>query len=59
MSQKPGTVLNKLIIERFAAGGGVLTLSQSMTDEQILKLIKLACIWSQGKSFQVVPPNIN
>lgn len=47
--------LNTVLEQRFEAGQGVVTLSPSMTDEQILKLVKLACTWSQGKAFQIVP----
>lgn len=56
MDQEADVNFNKAMIERFAAGGGVLTLSPTMSDDQILKLVKLACSWSQGKVFQVVPP---
>lgn len=42
--------------QRFAAGHGFVTLSSSMTDEQILTLIKSACTWSKGQAFQVIPP---
>jgi len=59
MNQETDINLNELMIERFSAGEGVVTLSRSMTDEQILKLVKLACTWSQGKAFQVVPPSTN
>lgn len=45
-----------MLSQRFAAGEGVVTLPVNMTDTQILALIKNACIWSQGKAFQVVPP---
>ncbi|POP83765.1 hypothetical protein CXB38_00275 [Pseudomonas syringae] len=48
--------LNTVLEQRFEAGQGVVTLSPSMTDEQILKLVKPACTWSQGKAFQIVPP---
>ncbi len=48
--------LNQVMQERFSAGLGVLTLSPSHTDAQILQLIKSACRWSQGAAFQVVPP---
>jgi len=56
MSQKPDTNLVEQIKKRFAAGEGVVTLSPSMADEQILKLINLACRGSEGQSFQVVLP---
>lgn len=47
----------KTVLEHsFAAGQGVVTLSASMTDAQILTLIKGACTWSKGKAFQVIPP---
>lgn len=59
MNQETDINLNELMKERFSAGEGVVTLSPSMTDEQILKLVKLACTWSQGKSFQIVPPRTN
>jgi len=59
MNQETDINLNELMIERFSAGEVVVTLSRSMTDEQILKLVKLACTWSQGKAFQVVPPSTN
>jgi hypothetical protein len=39
--------------QRFATGQGVVSLSGSMTDEQILTLIKSACTWSKGQAFQV------
>jgi len=39
--------------QRFATGQGVVMLSPSMTDEQILTLIKSASSWSKGKAFQV------
>lgn len=39
--------------QRFATGQGVVMLSPIMTDEQILTLIKSACTWSKGKTFQV------
>jgi|GEM_PF-2166191 len=48
--------LKSVLGQRFAAGQGVVTLSASMTDEQILTLIKGACTWSKGKAFQVIPP---
>lgn len=49
----------KTVLEHcFAAGQGVVTLSASMTDEQILTLIKGACTWSKGKAFQVIPPRV-
>lgn len=48
--------LKTVLEQRFAAGQGVVTLSASMTDEQILTLIKGACIWSKGKAFQVIAP---
>ncbi|WP_449122215.1 hypothetical protein [Pseudomonas viridiflava] len=48
--------LRTVLEQRFAAGQGVVTLSASMTDEQILALIKGGCSWSKGKSFQVIPP---
>ncbi|MNJ40262.1 hypothetical protein D3C77_351540 [compost metagenome] len=48
--------LKTVLEQRFAAGQGVVTLSASMTDEQILTLIKGACTWSKGKAFQVIPP---
>ncbi|WP_434598632.1 hypothetical protein M1D58_27500 (plasmid) [Pseudomonas sp. R4-76] len=47
--------LNQVLQERFSAGQGVVTLSPSLTDAQILQLIKSACRWSQGAAFQVVP----
>lgn len=46
--------LKTALEQRFAAGQGVVTLSASMTDEQILTLIKGACTWSKGKAFQVI-----
>ncbi|PUA41506.1 hypothetical protein C5U62_31565 [Pseudomonas protegens] len=49
--------LKTVLEQRFAAGQGVITLSASMTDEQILTLIKSACIWSKGKVFQIIPPH--
>ena len=48
--------LTSVLEQRFAAGQGVVTLSPSMTYEQILTLIKGACTWSNGKAFQVIPP---
>ncbi|TES71921.1 hypothetical protein [Pseudomonas syringae group genomosp. 3] len=57
MNQETDTDLNAVMVERFSAGHGVVSLAPSMTDEQILKLIKLACVWSQGKAFQVIPPS--
>lgn len=48
--------LKAVLEQRFAAGLGVLALSASMTDGQILTLIKGACTWSKGKAFQVIPP---
>ena len=48
--------LKSVLEQRFAAGQGVVTLSANMTDEQILTLIKGACTWSNGKAFQVIPP---
>lgn len=50
--------LKTVLEHRFAAGQGVVTLSASMTDEQILTLIKGACTWSKGKAFQVIPPRV-
>lgn len=50
--------LKSILQQRFGAGQGVVTLSASMTDEQILTLIKGACTWSKGKAFQVIPPKI-
>ncbi|NMZ14643.1 hypothetical protein HBO07_25560 [Pseudomonas proteolytica] len=47
--------LNTVVEHSFAAGQGVVTLSASMTDKQILTLIKGACTWSKGKAFQVIP----
>lgn len=47
--------LKKVLEQSFAAGHGVVTLSASMTDEQILMFIKSACTWSNGKAFQVIP----
>lgn len=47
--------LNQVLHARFSAGLGVVTLSPSLTDAQILQLIKSACRWSQGKAFQVIP----
>lgn len=49
--------MTKQMTEQFSAGAGVVSLSASMTDEQILQMIKLACGWSQGKAFMVVPPS--
>lgn len=43
-----------VLAQSFATGQGVILLSASMTDEQILSLIKSACVWSNGKAFQVV-----
>lgn len=48
--------LKTVLEQRFAARQGVVTLSASMTDEQILTLIKGACTWSKGKALQVIPP---
>lgn len=48
--------LKAVLEQRFAAGHGVVSLSASMTDAQILTLIKSACTWSKGKAFQVIPP---
>lgn len=48
--------LKTVLEQSFAAGQGVVTLSASMTDTQILTLIKGACSWSKGKAFQVIPP---
>ncbi|WP_440065730.1 hypothetical protein ACTAB2_26405 (plasmid) [Pseudomonas syringae] len=47
--------LKEVLEQSFATGHGVVTLSASMTDEQILTLIKSACTWSKGKAFQVIP----
>ncbi|NWD57147.1 hypothetical protein HX878_20665 [Pseudomonas veronii] len=47
--------LKEVLEQSFAAGHGVVTLLASMTDEQILTLIKSACTWSKGKAFQVIP----
>jgi hypothetical protein len=47
--------LNLELEERFAAGNGVINLSPLYTDVQILTLIKIACRWSQGAAFQVIP----
>jgi hypothetical protein len=44
------------LASNFAEGKGVVTISSSMTDEQVAALIKVACNWSKGKSFQVIPP---
>lgn len=49
--------INELMKARFAAGHGVVTLAPTMTDEQILQMVKLACVWSQGKAFSVIPPS--
>lgn len=59
MNQESDINLHELMKERFTAGEGVVTLSPSMTDDQILKLLKLACTWSQGKAFKIVPPRTN
>ncbi|MHC8347732.1 hypothetical protein [Pseudomonas sp. RT6P73] len=48
--------ITAVLEQRFAVGQGVVTLSASMTDEQMLTLIKSACTWSKGKAFQVIPP---
>lgn len=48
--------LKAVLEQSFAEGLGVLALSASMTDGQILTLIKGACAWSKGKAFQVIPP---
>lgn len=50
-----GNELNLELEERFAAGKGVINLSPLYTDAQILTLIKIACRWSQGAAFQVIP----
>lgn len=49
--------INELMKARFAAGHGVITLAPSMTDEQILQMVKLGCAWSEGKAFMVLPPS--
>jgi hypothetical protein len=49
--------INELMKARFAAGHGVITLAPSMTDEQILQMVKLGCAWSEGKAFMVIPPS--
>jgi len=48
--------LKAVLEQRFAMGQGVVTLAATMSDEQILALIKGACNWSKGKAFQVIPP---
>lgn len=48
--------LKTVLEQSFEAGQGVVTLAASMTDKQILTLIKSACGWSKGKAFQVIPP---
>jgi hypothetical protein len=48
--------LKAVLEQSFEEGLGVLALSVSMTDAQILTLIKGACAWSKGKAFQVIPP---
>lgn len=50
--------LKTVLEQSFATGKGVVCLSASMTDEQILALIKQACGWSQGKAFHVIPPTV-
>lgn len=50
--------LNAVLEQSFAAGQGVITLSASMTDQEILTLIKGACTWSKCKAFQVIPPKV-
>lgn len=50
--------MKTVLEQRFASGQGVVNLSASMSDEQILNLIKAACIWSKGKGFQVIASNV-
>lgn len=45
-----------VVSANFSVGRGVIQLLPGMSDEQILSLIKNACLWSEGMAFQVVPP---
>lgn len=53
----PEVDIRDVLRDRFSTGQGLIQLSSSMADKEMLVVVKLAISHSNGKTFTVIPPS--